>query len=98
MTVSVTEAPERSRYEVRVDGELAGHLLYRQTDDVRTFVHTEVDDRFQGQGVAAQLVEGAVADLRTRGLRLIATCPYVVAWLRKHPEAAFPDDVIVTGS
>ena len=88
MSTTVEDAPTRHRYEVEVDGETAGHVVYRQVGDVRTFVHTEVDDRFQGRGVASELVRAAIDDTLAHGLTIAVTCPYVTAWLNKHPDVA----------
>jgi predicted GNAT family acetyltransferase len=88
MSISVEDVPERRLYEVRLDGERAGELGYRDAGDVRTFVHTEVDQRFQGQGVASALVRAAVEDVLDRGLTLVPLCPYVVSWLEKHADVA----------
>ena len=48
MTNQVDKNDARNRYEIRVDGELAGFARYREDGDVIVFEHTEVDDRFQG--------------------------------------------------
>jgi predicted GNAT family acetyltransferase len=82
----VVDVPERERYELRVDGELAGHLAYRGRTDVRALVHTEIDRDRSGQGLGSVLIAGAVDDLRARGLRLIPICPFVTRWLGEHPE------------
>ncbi|NHA01956.1 N-acetyltransferase [Nocardioides sp. W3-2-3] len=85
--ITYVHAPEHHRYEIR-DGEtLAGFTQYRLPDDVHVdFVHTEVDDSYGGQGLAGHVVEFALADVRARGKRIIAHCPYVAKWLTKHPE------------
>jgi hypothetical protein len=54
-------------------------------DDVLNLQHTEVPPSAKGQGVGDALVRHALAYARERGLRVMATCPYVQAWLRRHP-------------
>ncbi|RSS32702.1 GNAT family N-acetyltransferase [Streptomyces sp. WAC08241] len=78
----------RHRYEILVDGERAGLTAYRDRDDRRVFFHTEVDDAYAGQGLAAILVERALADVRASGLRIVPVCPYVAKFLKKHEEFA----------
>ena len=56
-------------------------------------MHTEVEPAYEGQGLAGTLVEGALQDLRERGLRVIPVCPFVRSWLRRHPEYA---DLVVS--
>jgi len=67
------------------DGD--AELLYGMFgDDVIDLQHTEVPPSGKGQGVGDALVRAALAYARERGLRVMATCPYVQAWLRRHPE------------
>jgi predicted GNAT family acetyltransferase len=55
---------------------------------VVVLVHTEVEPAFEGQGLGARLVAGALEDLRARGLKLVPQCPFVRAYLRRHPDQA----------
>jgi uncharacterized protein len=84
--ISVRDAPERSRYEVTVDGQLAGHADYRDEGEVRVFVHTEVDDAFEGQGVGSTLAREALDDVRASGRRLVPRCPFIRAYIERHPD------------
>jgi len=46
-----------------------------------------VDDAFEGQGVGSALVRQSLDQLAEReGMRVTASCPFVRAWMRKHPE------------
>jgi uncharacterized protein len=86
-TVEVRDNPEESRFEAYVDGQLAGFSAYLLAGNTLTFVHTEVDDAYEGRGVGSSLVRQALDQLRERqGLRVTASCPFVRAWMRKHPE------------
>jgi predicted GNAT family acetyltransferase len=87
-TIAVSDAPERERYEVRVDGELAGFATYKARPDQIAFKHTEVDDRFEGQGLASKLVAFALDDARKRGLAVLPFCPFVKAYVQRHREYA----------
>lgn len=88
MDIEFADAPDRSRYELRSGDELVGFIDYRLSDDVIDLVHTEVPEEFGGQGHAATLAGSALADARERGLRVVPTCPYIAAYLKKHPEHA----------
>jgi len=83
--LSVQHEPSRSRFVVALpDGE--AELIYAMfADDVMDLQHTEVPTSGKGQGVGDALVRAALAYARERGLRVMATCPYVQAWLRRHP-------------
>ena len=76
------------RYEIHVDGVVAGFAQYRPTDDpdVRVFTHTEIDDAYEGQGLASRLIQGALDDVRASGGRIVARCPFVRSYIEKHPE------------
>ena len=82
----VVDAPLHLRYEAWLGDRLAGFIRYTVDDDVVPLVHTDVDPVFEGSGVGTGLVEGALRDLRTRGLRLEPLCPFVAGYLRRHPE------------
>ncbi|WP_072801982.1 GNAT family N-acetyltransferase [Rhodococcoides yunnanense] len=91
MTIStenavVLDAPERSRYEILHDTQVAGIENYSRDGDVVTFLHTEIYPQFEGFGFAGVLVRGALDDLRRRSLRVRPECSYVVRFIAKHPE------------
>ena len=88
MATDVQDAPDRSRYEVTVDGELAGFAEYRDLDGARVFTHTEVFDAFEGHGVGSALAQGALDDVHRSGRRLVALCPFVAAYIEHHDEYA----------
>jgi predicted GNAT family acetyltransferase len=49
-------------------------------------VHTDVDPRSEGKGAGAALLQGALDDVRARGLKVRPYCPFVAAYLQRHPE------------
>jgi len=86
MAMDVTNAPERRRYEARIDGELAGIAEYRASDRIVTFIHTEVMPDFEGKGVASTLVRAALDDVRAHGKKVRAVCPFVKRFVEKHSD------------
>lgn len=86
MSHQVTHDAHESRYEIHVDGILAGFTQAFEEGDVVRFPHTEVFDQFEGQGLAAELVSGALDDVRVRGKKVVATCPYVARFVDRHPD------------
>jgi predicted GNAT family acetyltransferase len=68
-----------------VDGHTA-YSVYRIEGDVITFIHTIVPPALEGRGVGSRLVAGELAIVRERGLKVIPQCPFVRAWMEKHPE------------
>ncbi len=86
MELRVADNPDEDRYEVFADGELAGFVVYRLRPGRISFVHTEIDDAYEGQGLGGKLVSEALDDARSRGLSVLPFCPFVNAYLKKHPE------------
>ena len=84
--MTVSDRPNELRYEIEVDGEVAGFINYRREPGVIELVHTDVDPRSEGKGVGAALVQGALDDVRARGLKVRPFCPFVAAYIRRHPE------------
>lgn len=83
--VAVADDSDRSRFEVTVDGTLAGFAEYDATEPgVVAILHTEVFERYEGQGLAGQLAKAALAAVRASGRKVVPLCPYVRAYVRKH--------------
>ncbi|WP_338017510.1 GNAT family N-acetyltransferase [Streptomyces adustus] len=77
-----------------IDGRTAGPTAYRDHGDQRVFHHTEIDDAIAGQGPASFLVQQALTDVRASGKRIVAVCPYVAKFLKKHDEFADTADAV----
>lgn len=83
--IEVVDVPDRSRYEIRVDGEFAGLARYRWHGDRLVFDHTRILPEFAGRSLGGKLASGALDDVRARGLRIVAQCPFIRGWIGKHP-------------
>ena len=92
--IAVQDNPGESRYELLLDGEVVGEILYRPARDHVVLLHTEVLPSQEGKGLGARLVSGALDDIRARGLRVVPFCPFVRGYIRRHPEYA---DLVVRG-
>ncbi|MGW5877050.1 GNAT family N-acetyltransferase [Nocardiopsis terrae] len=88
MATEVTDVPDKRRYEVRADGEVAGYAEYILTDDLITFTHTEIDPAFEGRGMGSVLVREALDDVRGRELAVLPLCPFVKGWIERHRDYA----------
>lgn len=86
MDVEVTDHREESRFEARIDGELAGFATYTRERGVLTVHHTQVGDDFQGMGVAGDLAQWALDGARGQNLAVVPECPFVAGYIKKHPE------------
>lgn len=74
-----------SRYELDVDGATA-FANYRLAPGKVIITHTETPPALRGRGIASKLVQGALEQIRTDGLKVVAGCGFVVDYLDKHPE------------
>lgn len=88
-TTTVTK--ETDRFTISVDGTVAGFTEIKDSDGQRTFPHTEVDDAFQGRGLASILIGEALQQTKDAGLRIVPVCSMVRAYVKKHTEF---DDVV----
>ena len=85
-TSTVRDAPDRDRYEIVVDDEVAGFSEYRQDGDRIVVTHTEVDDAHGGQGLGSQLVTEMLADLARREVALVPECRFVRQVIADDPD------------
>jgi predicted GNAT family acetyltransferase len=82
----ISDNRDAQRYEARVGEELVGYLAYDLKERQIALLHTEVDREAKGQGIGSKLVAAALDDIRDRGLSKKVVCPFVGAFLRRHPE------------
>ncbi len=83
-TIAVADNPDERRYEIRVDGALAGFSQYKAKPGQIAFTHTEIDDRFEGRGLGGKLVAFALDDVREHGLAVLPFCPFVRGYIQRH--------------
>lgn len=86
VTIEIEDRPEEGRFAVFVDGVDAGEARYRREGDRRVFDHTEVSDRFEGEGVGGALLEGALDATRAAGDRVVPVCEFVRSYIDRHPD------------
>lgn len=85
--IDVSDNRAAHRYEIRVDGTLAGFAAYREHGaDQRIFTHTEIDRSRSGHGLGGRLIGAALDDMAAAGRTVVPLCPFVVAFLRGHPQ------------
>ncbi|MGB8022330.1 MAG: GNAT family N-acetyltransferase [Candidatus Nanopelagicales bacterium] len=84
--IYVTDAGHR--FEIHVDGALAGFTDYWEDGDVRIFPHTEIDQTFLGRGLATTLIREALDATRAAGRSVQPACRFVRGFIVKNPEYA----------
>jgi uncharacterized protein len=89
----VVRVDAAERYELRVDGAVLGYAEFRPAGEGRVILpHTVVEEGHEGKGLGATLARGTLDDLRARGTQVIPTCPFIAAFIQRHPEY---DDLVV---
>jgi predicted GNAT family acetyltransferase len=87
MTTTVVNNPDRSRYEISIDGDVVGVAVYELGEQSIDFTHTQVETDSRERGLGGNLVQHALDDVRSgSSARVIATCPFVSRWISEHPD------------
>lgn len=85
-SVVVVDNPEESRFEARVDGVFAGAAYYRDRQERRLFVHTEVQPEFGGHGVGSALARFALERAQADERQVVPLCPFIERYIKRHDE------------
>jgi predicted GNAT family acetyltransferase len=83
---TVRRDDDSGRYELVEDGAIVGYADFRRVDDVIVLPHTVIDPQRRGGGLGAELVQGALDDLRARGDQVVPACWYVADFIQSHPD------------
>jgi len=82
----VRDDPENHRYVLELDGEMAGMAVYHVRGGRYFFVHTEIQPGHEREGLGSVLAQAALDDVRSKGGNIVPICPFVAAWLKRHPD------------
>jgi uncharacterized protein len=83
---TVTKNSEEGRYEIYVDGTLAGFLTYTLIGNSLALNHTEVFPQFGGKGIAQELVLHVLREAKSEQREVLPYCPYVPNVIAKFKE------------
>jgi predicted GNAT family acetyltransferase len=86
MDTEIRDNPDQRRYELFVDGALAGFAAYRVRDGVTVITHSEVDEAYRGKGLGNVLAGRTLDLLREQGARVVPSCPFFAKYVAAHPE------------
>jgi len=76
----------KGRFEAVDDGQVVGWVEYERRPGALDLNHTLVPPEFGGRGIGKAVVAYAVGEARARGLAVIPTCPFVLAYVDANPE------------
>ncbi|MRH86507.1 N-acetyltransferase [Nocardia sp. SYP-A9097] len=85
-SVEVRKNAALDRFELYVDGMLAGVAAYQDTANERAFIHTEIYPQHEGLGFGRKLVQGALDQTRDTGYGILPMCPMVHHFVESRPE------------
>lgn len=77
---------ERHQYEFHVEKYTPKIEYIKSTNGEIYLTHTEVPTALSGMGIGSQIVEKSLKDIERQELRLVPLCPFVAAYIHKHPE------------
>ena len=84
MASAISDNQSEGQFEIRLDTELAGILQYRRHPSQIGLIHTEIDSRFRGRGLAAELISAALDAAREQSLEVLPVCPAVQHYIQGH--------------
>jgi predicted GNAT family acetyltransferase/glutaredoxin len=82
----VVHNPDASRFELRLGGRLIGIAAYRRRNGRLALTHTEIQEEREGQGFGSALAAGVLEEAARQGLEVTPLCPFIAAYIEKHPE------------
>jgi predicted GNAT family acetyltransferase len=84
MDLAVRDNQDRKRFEAQIEDHWA-FIDYILTRDIIYLTHTEVPAQLEGRGIGSGLIEKVLKQLQQRGLKIAPLCPFVAAYIKKHP-------------
>ena len=86
METTVADNAKAHRFEITVDGKVAGFAAYTREGSTVSFTHTEIDPSFEGKGLGSALARGALDTTRAQGRAVLPFCPFIRGYVERHPE------------
>jgi predicted GNAT family acetyltransferase len=87
-TPTFTDNPQQHRFEAHLGDALAAEAQYRLQGDTMVFTHTEVQPKYEGQGLGSKLARFALDSVRQRRLKVVAQCEFIATYIERHPDDA----------
>ncbi|EGV42543.1 N-acetyltransferase [Bizionia argentinensis JUB59] len=83
--IPLEKSEDKERFEIEIDGHYA-FINYKEFGSQIALVHTETEPDIAGQGAAKAVVEKTLHFLDKHNVEVLPFCPYVFAYIKKHPE------------
>jgi predicted GNAT family acetyltransferase len=85
MEPRVVDNPAASRFQILVDGEVAGFADYQRRGSTISFTHTVIDSKFKGRGLGSVLARYVLDAARADGSAVLPFCPFIRGYIQRHP-------------
>jgi predicted GNAT family acetyltransferase len=85
-SLPVVHNEPKQQFEIELAPGTRAILSYRQRGKALDLVHTEVPAAWRERGIAGQLAHAALEFARNQRLAIVPSCPFVLDYLRGHPE------------
>ncbi|WP_024793848.1 GNAT family N-acetyltransferase [Tomitella biformata] len=86
MTKRIVHNTDLERFEIYVKDDVGAYADYMDIGDTRNFDHTVTKQRFEGHGLATELIGFALAQTRSEGRKIVTSCSFVRGYIDTHPE------------
>ena len=83
--IALYDNREEKRFEMPFENTVS-FIEYEKDGNIISLLHTEVDESLEGQGAGTAIVEKVLRQIEKEGMQLIPLCPFVVAYIKRHPE------------
>ena len=85
MSYTLIDNSDKKQYEFQLS-EHTPHIEYIKAKEKIYLTHTEVPMALEGQGIGTELVRQVLEDIKKKELTLVPLCPFVAAYIKKHPQ------------
>lgn len=77
---------DESRYELHV-GQYIAFAQYTTNDEgVIHITHTKTPEQLSGRGIASELIQKVLEDIKSQGSMVLPICSFVVNYISRHQE------------
>lgn len=83
--IDIINNVSKNRFEATINGAVAV-VEYMRPGNRIVFTHTEVPKELEGKGIAGKLAKTALDYAQQEQLQIMPLCPYIAAYIRRHPE------------
>lgn len=83
--IPLVKNEKKKRFEIEIDGHFA-FIDFKEFGSQMALVHTETEAELAGKGAASAVVEKTLQYLDDKNIVLLPFCPFVFAYIKKHPE------------